>query len=73
MLSAATARAALLLYPDGQSISYQFVQNGVLWAKFWETVQNLCVIIQLEPTVKKTVEPLVMGDSFSLVGVYVGV
>lgn len=48
-------------------------KNGVLWAKFWETEQNLCVIIQLEPPVKKTVEPLVMGDSFSLVGVYVGV
>lgn len=25
-------------------------------------MQNLCVIIQLEPTVQKTVEPVVMGE-----------
>lgn len=37
-------------------------ENRVLWAKFWETVQNLCVNIQLEPTAKKTVEPVVMGE-----------
>lgn len=40
-------------------------ENGVLWAKFREAVQNLYVIIQLEPTVKKTVEALVMGEVHS--------
>lgn len=37
-------------------------ENGVVWAKFWETVQSMCVMTQLEPTVKGTVEPGVMGE-----------
>lgn len=70
MLSAATARAVPLLYPENGSISHLFCEttckNRVLWAKFGEMVQSLFVPIHPEPTLKGTAEPAVMVEVYAV-------